>query len=164
MDRATINRLFRLSKREVYSHFDFTLSLCHLEKKGYYYNCITKEWFDPPKKGKSQLPKKMHKSHFRDEISDIIVLLHRGKRSVNAHEFEEWMYFFIQVIYASQQYLDWATIISDQLDDMIRGFVVNRSFYMSSYLFYVRELAGDLGQRVSPEAFQLVTKYDNLFI
>lgn len=74
---------------------------------------ISREWLTTPRRGKSQLPRNLHKNHFVNEIFDMILLLYRIRGNEKAHEFEEWMYFFIQIILEGAQLLDWAQLIND---------------------------------------------------
>lgn len=51
-------------------------------------NCITKNWLKSEKGDKSQLPAKLKRMHFKDEIAEIIVLLHHVVGSVCTDSFE----------------------------------------------------------------------------
>jgi len=66
----------------------------------------------------------------------MIVLLHRVMGDEKVANFEMWMFLFVNVICAGNQFIDWGSIISDNLHYQLTNFELNEHFYMSSYLFY----------------------------
>lgn len=88
----------------------------------------------------------MHWSHFAREILDMIVLLHRLKGNKNVHDFEEWMYLFIVVIIHGKQFIDWGSLISQQIHTKIAHFPLNRAFKICHHTYSMSFLAQGLGQ------------------
>lgn len=84
----------------------------------------------------SRLPKPLMREHPIKEVRNIVIPLHREKGSQQAFFWEDWMYFFIQVLLESECYLDSAKLIAERLHEGLSNYLGNKNFYMSSYLFY----------------------------
>ena len=57
-----------------------------------------KSWLKFEKGGKSQLPSKLKRVHFKDPITEIITLLHSVARNTSSENFEFWMCKFILIV------------------------------------------------------------------
>ena len=67
-----------------------------------------------------------------------MVLLHRIYGSSYVCSFEEWMYFYIQIVLKGSQFLDWVELVASSLRSYLRGYLsMKKYFYMSSYLSYM---------------------------
>ena len=82
-----------------------------------------------------------HKAKFREEVKDYITLLHRVHGHKEAKNFEPWMCLFIMKMIKRKQ-IDWATIISDNIDKQVMNVLSTKKFYMTSYLVYMLALQG----------------------
>lgn len=93
-------------------------------------------WLEKPRKDASMLPKDLVRAYFKEDIGDPIVLLNRVMGSPQGTPFDPWMYYFINEITTGAKMIDWAKIISNNLDDQLKNLEENMTFYMSSYLVY----------------------------
>lgn len=119
---------------------DFTIGNSYayfLEKKTKYRSVIARNLLLKVQKGGSQLPKPLTREHFIIEVLDIVILMNRVKGNSHSFYWEDWMYFFIQVLLSSDRYLDWSQVIAEKLHEGLSNFVGMSGFYMSSYLFYI---------------------------
>ena len=69
---------------------------------------IMKSWFQKKRGAKSKVPKTIFSIDLKPKIVDILVLLHRLKREVEAFNFVEKYFFLVQIIFSDTQYIDWA--------------------------------------------------------
>lgn len=98
---------------------------------------VNHSWLDKPRKGASKLQRKsLVRAYFKEDIGDMIVLLNRIMGNPQGAPFEPWMYYFINEIMNGVKMIDWARMISDNLDSQLKNLEADRTFYMSSYLFY----------------------------
>lgn len=66
----------------------------------------------------------------------MIVLLNKIMGNPQGAPFEPWMYYFINEIMNEVKMIDWAQMISNNLDNQLRNLEADRIFYISSYLFF----------------------------
>lgn len=76
------------------------------------------------------------RAYFKEDNGDMIVLMNRVMGSPQGPPFEPWMYYFINEIITGVKMIDWAKIISNNLDVQLKNLEENMTFYMSSYLVY----------------------------
>lgn len=100
-------------------------------------NSIAKNWLKSEKKGKSQFPSKLKRVHFKDEILDVITLLHQVVGNAYSKYFEFWMCRFILIICSEKQIIEWAEIISYHLNEQLIIFWQTVAFHMCSYMVYI---------------------------
>ena len=62
-------------------------------------NTTARSWFSQPRRGKSQLGKSIHRSLLKEEVENMVTLLSRIVGLGDSHEFEDWMFIFINMIY-----------------------------------------------------------------
>lgn len=106
----------------------------HLEE---YDAIVNHSWLDKPRKGASKLQRKsLVRAYFKEDIGDMIVLLNRIMENPQGAPSEPSMYYFINEIMNGVKLIDWARMISDNLDSQLKNLEANRTFFMSSYLFY----------------------------
>ena len=145
VNRETIPRLFSLEEKQ-FVDLTPTLSVARfLEQENIYRNTIAKSWTEFFYKGGSRLPKTLKKSQMTTQVQDIMVLLHRICGSSNVSIFEEWMYFYIQIVFKISQFLEWVELIAISLRDQLKGALnLKKNFFMSSYLMYMLATTQDL--------------------
>jgi len=137
VNRQTLMSVMKIPHKGAYSNLDITSSNGYFsEKKPTYKSVIARNWLLKFQKGGSRLPRPLTRDHLIQEVRDIVVLLNRLRGNQHAYYWEDWMYFFIQVVLQGEQYLDWAEIIADCLHQSLNNRLGNRDFFMSSYLFY----------------------------
>lgn len=86
----------------------------HLEE---YDAIVNHSWLDKPRKGASKLQRKsLVRAYFKEDIVDMIVLLNRIMGNPQGASFEPWMYYLINEIMNGVKMIDWARMISDNLD------------------------------------------------
>lgn len=145
LNTETISRLFHLEEQQF---FDLThaLSIARFsEKVSVYRNTKAKSWTESFHKGGSRLPKTLNKSQMTTQVQDIMVLLHRIFGSPDVSFFEEWMYFYIQIVLKGSQFRDWVELIGSSLRDQLKGALnLKRDIFMSSYLMYMVATTQDL--------------------
>ena len=115
INRETMSRLFHLEEQQF---VDLTpaLSMTRFsEKENIYRNTIAKSWTKVFYKGGSRLPKTLKKDQMTTQVQDIMVLLHRICGSPDVSIFEDWMYFYIQIVLKGSQFLDWVELIASSL-------------------------------------------------
>lgn len=77
------------------------------------------------------------REHMIQEVRDLIILLNGVKENQNSFLWEYFTYFFIQVVFDKEKFIDWAEIIVDKLHEELSQMSVTIGFYMSSYMFYI---------------------------
>lgn len=80
-------------------------------------NSMAKGWLKSQKRGKSQLPIKLKRMHFKGEIADAIALLHCIIGNAQIESFKDWMCQFILVICDENVFIDWDKIICFHLNE-----------------------------------------------
>lgn len=65
------------------------------------------------------------------------MILNRVKGNSHSFYWEDWIYFFVQVVLFGDRFLDWSQVITERLHEGLSNFVGMSGFYMSSYLFYI---------------------------
>lgn len=53
-----------------------------------------------------------------------------------ASQFESWMFYFMEIISTRKERINYARIISNNLDIQLKRLAQTKTFYMSSYLIY----------------------------
>ena len=72
-------------------------------------------WSQKSSGAKSKVRKTVFGIDLKPMIMDILVLLHRLKAEVEALNFVEQYFFFVQIIYSDTQYVDQALEVSENL-------------------------------------------------
>lgn len=98
---------------------------------------VTSDWMSGPKRRQSKLPKKLMYTDFKDEYSDMVFMLNRITGSPQGVVFETWMFYYVEEISLGLKMINWAKLISDNLDVQLRNLERTRTFYMSSYVIYM---------------------------
>jgi len=98
---------------------------------------INNNWLVQPMPHVSKVPKKLHKSDFHQEINYMVVFLNRIMGCPQSANFEPWMFFYIEEIISGKRMIDWAEMISSNIDDQLKGLQETKTFYMSSYVIYM---------------------------
>lgn len=65
------------------------------------------------------------------------MMLSQVNGSPQAYAFEPWMFFYISVVLEGKEYVDWAKMISDNIDEQFKNLRRTKTFYMSSYVIYM---------------------------
>ena len=73
----------------------------------------------------------------KDDIGYSIVLLSRVMGLPSIEHLNIWMVHFIKAIRTTKMPIDWATILSENLDEQLVGVKADPKFYMTSYLVYL---------------------------
>lgn len=137
VNKETIMVVFKIPTQEAYENWTINTSYDNFsEKKPQYTSVIARNWLLKFQKSGSKLTLPLTQKHMIKEVRDIVILLHKVKRSQHAFFWEDWMYFFIQVILDQNKYIDWASMIADGLHESLSNILGSKNFYMTSYLFY----------------------------
>lgn len=78
----------------------------------------------------------MHKIDFKEEFDDLITLLNHVTESPQAFQFEDWMFYFMETVSIGRERINWARIVSNNLDIKLKRLQCTKTFYISSYLIY----------------------------
>lgn len=97
---------------------------------------INKNWLLKPKPTTGKMPKKLIRTHFKEEYGDIVLLLNRIIGHSHGAPFENWMYYFIDEIITGVKMFNWSKMISDSLHEQLVNFEETKTFHMSSYIVY----------------------------
>lgn len=73
----------------------------------------------------------------KDDIGYAIVLMSRVMGLPTTRHLQTWMIHFIEAINTKKMEINWATILSDNLDEKLATVKVNPPFYMTSYMAYL---------------------------
>lgn len=76
----------------------------------------SKNWISEPRKHHCNLPKKLVSVDFKDEYTDLIFMLNKIMGTPLRASFETWMYYFVEEITKGNVMMNWARMISDNLD------------------------------------------------
>ena len=137
LDLDSIAIFFRLPTKMQYASINLRIAKEYFTtNKTQCLNTIVRSWFSQPRRGKYQLGKSIHRSLLKEDVANMVTLLRRIVGLWDSHEFEGWMFLFMNMIYEGKQHIDWAEIISDSLHRQLMGLQENDYFYMTSYLFY----------------------------
>lgn len=99
LDGLPISTIFSLPNREQFADMSVENAIFNfIDNKDLCLNNIVRYWFKVPRRGKSQFPKNLFRSHFNEDISNIITLLHRVMGSKETNTFEYWTCWFIIII------------------------------------------------------------------
>ena len=119
---ASIAIVFRLPTRMQYANINLrTAQEYFTTNQTQCLNTIARSWFSQPRRGKSQLGKSIHRSLLKEEVANMVTLLSRIVGLHDSHEFEGWMFLFINMVCEGKQHIDWAEIISDSLHRKLMG-------------------------------------------
>lgn len=137
INREVISFVFKFPDYK-FSNFSPTQSITEFNaNKSGHQNNIAKHWLRVPQRGGSRLPKYPNKNHMLLHSHDVMLLVHRVRGSVEAYNFDDWIYCYVQLVLEGKQFLDWAELIADSMREqpsMAKKFKQN--FFMSSYLIY----------------------------
>lgn len=100
------------------------------EKEDWCKNSMAKTYLKFERKGNSQLPPKLKKTHFKDEIFNAITLLHHVIGNGDSESFEDWICLFIFKI------CDWGEIICHHFKEQLLNYHKCATFHMCSYLLF----------------------------
>ena len=138
VSREFVSKVFHLEEHTFVDLTPTSSEAKFMETPNVYRNVIARNWTVTFYKGGSRLPKILKKDHMSSCVHDIIVLLHRIIGSPDVLLFQEWMYFFIQIVMEGTQFLDWAELIAHSLRDQLKWALnLKKEFHMSSYLMYM---------------------------
>ena len=79
----------------------------------------------------------MTRGYMKDDIGYSIVLLSRIMDLLAAGHLNIWMVHFLETNKMTKMPIDWATILSENLDEQLVAIKTNPRFYMTSYLVYL---------------------------
>lgn len=96
-----------------------------------------KAWLVKPRPTIKKMPKKLLRTDFKEEYSDIILQLNKVAGSPRGAPFESWMYYFMDEITYGVEMFNWSRMISNNLDGQLRNLESTKTFYMSSYVIYL---------------------------
>lgn len=82
------------------------------------------------------MAKSIHRSSLKEDMENMVILLSRTMRLKDSHEFEFWMFLFINIVCEGKKHIDWEELISDSLHRQLMELQANDYGYMTSYLFY----------------------------
>ena len=85
----------------------------------------------------SRWPKTIHRSSFKPEYKDLIILLSRICGLKNSNDFEPWMYKFTFQIIDNKEHIFWGELISTALCEQLLNVGTSALFYMNSCLVYI---------------------------
>ena len=81
----------------------------------------------------------MNRRYMKDDMRYVIVLLRRVMDLPAASHLQTWMVHFIETIRTKKMAIDWATILSDNLDKQLIVMKEDPHFYMTPYMVYLLE-------------------------
>lgn len=96
-----------------------------------------RKWMQNPKPHHSKMPKKLISMDFKQECGDLVRMMSQIMGFPQAFIFEPWMFCFIEEVMDATKMVDWARMISNNLDEQLRNLKHSQSFYMSSYIVYM---------------------------
>ena len=73
----------------------------------------------------------------KEDISYSTILLSRVMGLPTFEHLNTWMVHFIETIRTMRMPIDWASILSENLDEQLVAVKNNQKFYMTSYLVYL---------------------------
>lgn len=76
-------------------------------------------WMLKPRKNHSKLPKSLVRSNFKEEYGDLVTLSNQVIGCPQASILEPWMLYFIQEIVTKVKMINWAKLISVNLDEQL---------------------------------------------
>ena len=118
--------------------FDQNSSLaCWNEQKNNYHKYVNLYWLDNKRRNFFRWPKTLHRSNFKQEYKDLIILLNRICGLKDSSDFEPWMYKFMFQIMENKKHIFWGELISIALCQQICNVGTSIPFYMNSYLVYI---------------------------
>ena len=79
----------------------------------------------------------MTRGYMKDDIRYAIVLLSRVMSLPTVGHLQTWMVHFNETIRTVKMSIDWATILSDNLDEQLVVIKTSPHFYMKSYILYL---------------------------
>lgn len=98
---------------------------------------INEEWYKERRPPSVRIGKKTPRSDFHNEHGDMVTLLSRVMGLPKSNYFEEWMFYFIEQVFAGKSKFDWAHIISDNIHTQLIELETKKYFTMTSYLVYM---------------------------
>ena len=116
LDLVSIAIAFQLPTRVQYANINLrTATEYYMANQTQCLNTVARSWLLQPKKGKSQLANSIHRSLLKEDVANMVTLLSRIIGLWDSHDFEGWMFVFINMVCEGKQHIDWAEIISDSL-------------------------------------------------
>lgn len=79
----------------------------------------------------------MTRGYMRDDIRYSIILLSRVMGLLASRHLDIWMINFIETIKTTKMPIDWASILSENLNEKLVVVKHNHKFYRTSYLVYL---------------------------
>lgn len=73
---------------------------------------------------------------FKQEYADLLLMICKIMGCLQAFLFEPQMFYFIDEVMEGKRMIDWAKIISHNLDEKLNNLRQTQFFYMSSYVIY----------------------------
>ena len=98
---------------------------------------INKRWLKKNRPHHSKIPKEIVWLDLQREYSDMVMMLSRIFGMPYSYRFESWMWYFVEQVMEEADIIDWARLISDNLNEQLMNLEHTRKFYMSSYVIYM---------------------------
>lgn len=78
---------------------------------------INATWMWKSRPPRAKLPKQIILEELKQEYYDLIMILNRVNGSPQVYAFEPWMFFYISIVMEGKEHVNWARMISDNIDE-----------------------------------------------
>lgn len=106
ISQEVIAIVMRIPKKEKYEDWTVCKSQgLFFEKKSFYRSVIARNWLLKFQRGGSRIPSPLTWEHLIRKVNNIVIMLHRVRGNQISFYWEDWMYFFIQIILGDKRYI-----------------------------------------------------------